>query len=642
MVSNRITVKIPSNGKSGHFVLKGKHIVESESTFTVLEPKNPPTIASFSPTSGAPGTKVVISGSNFSVQTFDNSVMLGNVAVTVTSSAPDQIKVVIPKGAVSGKFQVTVTNGGAVESATDFSVIEPFAAESFAPIQGAPGDTVTITGSGFGTNVKNLKVTLAGIECKILTAAPHEIEVTLPEGAIGGTFSVTLKGEAKPATAPGSFSIIIPPLVEKVSPIGGFPGTVVTITGKHFGTDSIKLRVKLGDQIIKILSFNDTRIEAQIPSDAKSGKITVEVQGRGGMTYPDEFEVWVPLKVLAFSPQKGEVGATVVIKGQGFGLDVAKIEVTIGGLALKVLALTDEQVQVQIPDQALSGYFQITVKDRGAPVIATTQFKVIYAPEITEFTPMAGKPGSLLTVKGKNFGTLMDDIRVLIGPKDKQQYCIVSKLTETDLTCQVQPSTSTGPVTVMVKGMGDTASQDSFEVWEAVTVTGFSPLEGLPGTMVTITGTGFVTAKNSTSVSLGGKPLEVKTVTSDSIVVQIPDKGVGSGEFTVNVKDRGTAVSTSQFMVVMPTKITGLSPASGPVGTVVTLKGQGFGNDVNSVAVTLLGLYCTVTSVSPDEIKVMVPDGLADNLSGKFQLIVTTGGTAESPKSFKVTKPKTK
>ncbi len=643
VVSNRITVKIPANAKSGRFVLKGKHIVESGGTFSVLEPKDPPTILSFSPVSGPPGETVIIKGTNFSVQSYDNSVMLGNVPVTVMSSAPDQLKVVIPNGAVSGKFQVTVLNAGIAESPTDFQIIEPFAVLDFTPKQASPGETVTLTGSGFGTKIKDIKVTLAGMECEVTFLDPHRIEVELPDGAVGGTFAVGLKEGKKSyneVKAPGSLSIVIPPIVEKVSPLGGFPGTVVTITGKHFGADSIKLRVKLADQIIKILSFTDTRIEAQIPKDAKSGKITVDVTGKGGVTTAEDFEVWVPVKLFAFSPAKGEVGSTVVIKGQGFSTDLGEMSVTLSGQELKIVALTLDQLQVEIPEKAGSGYFQVTVANRGAPVTTVSQFKVIYPPEVTKFSPAAGQPGTLLTVEGKNFGNLIDDIRVLVGPEDKQQYCIVSKLAENKLTCQIQPASLTGPVKVMVKGMGEFLSFATFEVWEMVSITGFSPADGFPGTLVTLTGTGFVTAKNATAVTLGGKPLKLKSVTADSIVVQIPDKGMSGGTFAVKVKNRGSAVSAGSFSVILPTQITSMKPTSGPPGTTVTIKGQGFGSDVSAVAVTVLGFYCTVASISPNEIKIIVPDGLSENVSGKFQLIVTTGGIAESPKEFKVTKPK--
>jgi len=160
--------------------------------------------------------------------------------------------------------------------------------------------------------------------------------------------------------------------------------------------------------------------------------------------------------------------------------------------------------------------------------------------------------------------------------------------------------------------------------------------------VVTISGTGFVVGKGQTTVKLGKKPLKVKSVTSDTIVVQLPDKGIDTGAFTVSVKKRGTAVSAGAFEVVLPTKILQMTPSAGPPGTVVTLKGQGFGSDPKALAVTFLGFYCSVVSVSSKELKIMVPEGLSEGVSGKFQLMVTTGGIAESPKIFKVTKAKTK
>ncbi len=79
---------------------------------------NGPTITSFNPTSGPPGTSVTITGTNLSGFT---SVTFGGAPAGVTSSTPTQIVATVPNNAVTGPIAVTTPNGTAT-SATNFTV----------------------------------------------------------------------------------------------------------------------------------------------------------------------------------------------------------------------------------------------------------------------------------------------------------------------------------------------------------------------------------------------------------------------------------------------------------------------------------------------------------------------------------------
>jgi hypothetical protein len=79
---------------------------------------SPPTITSFSPASGPPGTTVTIKGTNLSGVT---KVTFNGKAATITSDSATKIKVTVPSGATTGKIKVT-TPGGKVTSAANFTV----------------------------------------------------------------------------------------------------------------------------------------------------------------------------------------------------------------------------------------------------------------------------------------------------------------------------------------------------------------------------------------------------------------------------------------------------------------------------------------------------------------------------------------
>ena len=77
-----------------------------------------PTISKFSPTSGRPGTRVTITGTNLSGAT---SVTIGGATATVTSDTSTKIKVKVPRSAKTGKIDV-VTAGGKAVSKKKFKV----------------------------------------------------------------------------------------------------------------------------------------------------------------------------------------------------------------------------------------------------------------------------------------------------------------------------------------------------------------------------------------------------------------------------------------------------------------------------------------------------------------------------------------
>ena len=123
-----LTILVPSRARTGRIsVAVGVQIGTSSTDFTVTAPP-PPVVLSFSPSEGAVGTPVTITGTGFSTTAADNTVtFLGaagddadNVeAIVSTSPAPTTtlLTVTVPSGAMTGKIQVKV--GGEMATSTD-------------------------------------------------------------------------------------------------------------------------------------------------------------------------------------------------------------------------------------------------------------------------------------------------------------------------------------------------------------------------------------------------------------------------------------------------------------------------------------------------------------------------------------------
>src|SRR4030095_11020932 len=111
-----------------------------------------------------------------------------------------------------------------------------------------------------------------------------------------------------------------------------------------------------------------------------------------------------------------------------------------------------------------------------------------------------------------------------------------------------------------------------------------------------------------------------------SIVVPVP-AGATTGNVVVTVG--GQASNGLAFSVAR--SITSLAPASGPVGTSVTIAGANFGATQGTSTVRFNGTTATPTSWSATSIVVPVPAGTTSG-----PVVVTVGGLPSNGVSFTV------
>jgi hypothetical protein len=160
-------------------------------------------------------------------------------------------------------------------------------------------------------------------------------------------------------------------------------------------------------------------------------------------------------------------------------------------------------------------------------------------------------------------------------------------------------------------------------------ITGFSPASGLPGTEVTINGSGFV---GITAIHFNGLAASF-TVDNDKKIWAVVPAGARSGKISLSVAGGGSA-SEDTFDILTPPAppaIDAFSPASGPIGTVVTIKGAGL---AGATAVTFNGAPASSFTIDSDaQSRAIVPAGATN---GKLSITTPAGG-ATSAASFVVT-----
>jgi endoglucanase len=162
-------------------------------------------------------------------------------------------------------------------------------------------------------------------------------------------------------------------------------------------------------------------------------------------------------------------------------------------------------------------------------------------------------------------------------------------------------------------------------------ISSFTPGSGPVGSQITITGSNF-TGVNRASVD--AITATVLSVSSTRVVIVVP---AGAVQGSVKVMNpRYVGASSSEFTVTasgsLPT-VGSFSPASGPVGTTVTVSGSNLGTVTSARIGT--GSSVPVTVVSPSSLRFVVP---SDAASGTVT-VTSASGSASSAASYTVTVP---
>lgn len=268
--STEIVTQVPVNATTGPLsVTTATGTATSSTSFTVI-PNNQPTITSFSPTSGAAGTTVILSGTNLTGAT---SVEFNGTKAQFSIVSDTNVITQVPANATTGPIRVTTPSGTATTSSSFTMRFVPLVT-SVSPGSGRIGTLVTI----FGTNLENASVQFGTVSAVVATNTVTQIQTFVPETLSPGNLLVVV-------TTPGgttSFGFTVEkepsPAISTLSPTKGRPGTAVIITGSNLKGAT----VRFGTVAAIVGSSVDVQIQTTVPANLPKGKTIITVTTSGG------------------------------------------------------------------------------------------------------------------------------------------------------------------------------------------------------------------------------------------------------------------------------------------------------------------------------------------------------------------------
>ncbi|RYU74634.1 beta strand repeat-containing protein, partial [Hymenobacter persicinus] len=598
--NTQLVVTVPAGASSGIISVTTPAGTGSSSTNFIVTAPTPPTIASFTPTSGPVGTTVTITGTNFTgatAVTFN-----GTLATTFSVVNATTISANVPVGATTGPIAVTTPDGTAT-SGTNFTVTAsaPTIA-SFTPASGPVGTTVTITGTNFtGATAVTFNGTTA-TSFNVVSAT--SVTAVVPAGATTGAIAVTTPGGT--ATSATSFTVTVPTAaITALSPavrVANSAGFTLTVSGTSFQSGAV---VTLNGTALTTTFVSATSLTAAVPASALTtpGTYNVTVTNPGATaSAPATFTVSAAMAGLFEDFEQGTktgyASATVALQSGDWTLADALIGTSTsdkfnGTRSVRVRGGGSVSMNFDKPngagtitlnaalygtDTGVSLKLEIST-DGGTTYTDITGTAPTLTASLAPYTFTANRPGNIRirvsstnTVAASNPRLNLDDISI------------------TDYTAPATPVITVTPASLPAFSTttGTPSAAQSFTV-SASNLTADLTVTAPAGYEVSLSqATGFAASVSLTPAS--------GTVASTTVYVRLT--GAASGSFAGNVAVTSAGATTQNVAVTgtvtTPTPpaptIASFTPASGPVGTTVTITGTNF---TGATAVTFNGTTAT-------------------------------------------------
>jgi hypothetical protein len=357
------------------------------------------------------------------------------------------------------------------------------------------------------------------------------------------------------------------------------------------------------------LDNTETRLYVIVPEGAQPGPVTVNLFNEEVVVGP-AVNILQPV-VESIDPLTAFPNDTVTIRGQHFQPVAVRNSVrfsdtngSAGRISATVVGGSPGVLRVLVPINN-AGTGPIAVAG-----VAGAQTFTVKGPSITRIAPLQGIVGDTLTIDGFGFADNAS-ARFKTSTGSEETAFALPGSTSRRLKVLVPSTAADGAITVL-SGNLTMVSESIFTVFPSVT--GINPVSAAIGQQITVSGFGFSTVVSENDLRLSGKVLKLETnpanlrPTPTQMRFNVPAGSV-SGPVTLSVNGR-VAIGSPAFEVAAAGTpvILEINPVSGPVGSIVVVKGDFFDPTPASNDVRFGGnVRGEVTVASVQQLSVKVP-----------------------------------
>jgi hypothetical protein len=407
----------------------------------------------------------------------------------------------------------------------------------FSPAAGAPGATVTLTGSHFTgaravvfgrSNAQSFSVVS---DTELTAVVPWDgatgpITVTAPAGTISSASPFYVAPSF--ISNPSSYGYALNGSLAEVSPVTGPPGTVVQLSGLNFtGATGVSFG---GVAASAFTVENNTGMSVTVPVNGETGHIVVTTPG-GTATSAGTYTVAPPPTLSSVSPTSGYVASPVTLTGTNL-TTAQTVQFGTGSMA-PVTSATATTVTSLVPSGAKTG--AVTILTDGGTAAGPGTFTVL-APTLSSVP--GGTPEVVVALVGNGF---LDATAVTFNGVASPSIHVTDN---THLSASIPELASSGTYPVQVVSPEGSSNVISAMVTvPAPVVSSFAPASGPVASTITVTG---LYLTGTTQVTIGGVPATF-TLAADTLIVTVPATAV-TGPIVVTTGE-GTGASSTPFTV---------------------------------------------------------------------------------------------
>jgi hypothetical protein len=613
-----------------------------------FEYRAPGTVLAASPPAGQRGTLIVFDGTN--LQGHGNRLVnatINGVAARIESQNNSHVVVVAPGqiGLVLGSVPVEFTADSGAVVRTTWEYVAEGLIISLLPPQGMEGTRVAVTGlnlCGSGTRVAS--ATVAGIAAQVLaggtcTTVTLRVPFVALNASLTGVVQLVSDSGAKVDQGASAFTLLVPGVVETITPSAGVASTLVTLAGRNMLGGDTSVVVLLNNTQAAVQSASDVAIVVQVGFGSGQGPVSVTTLNGGVVRNTLQFAY---SRIDTVDPSSGQTGTRVSVRGLRLLGDSASLaQATVCGIPAQVVNASESVVVLDIPSPdtivpPLVCDVELRAPEHGIVVVGRSKFQYL-VPGVIQFVSNDDRlhEGANVSIVGQRLlggGSALRSLALAGVPVARVIHVSDTRI---DVVADARANATTGDVAIVSETGARVTLVDGVSYVPQAVILNLSRSTGTNGTTVAILGRGLLMGDAVLTVTLADLAGAVVFESDTNITVVAPGAPERPGDVVITATSGAFVELVNGWTFGAPASIDAVEPPVGFTGNLITIRGQELRGHAEHVVRVLLAGVPAARIVSENNTVVVVEAGRPADpfalLPGRVVVISNSGARVTKP-----------